>query len=584
MTSSSDSVAALTVIPSFEALRAYVPAQAGVRVRLNAWKEGGIYGGGDFISVAGVKVDDGGHVAQTTGFYWERIAGSVNLYDYGIETTNRTTSSYVDVTGSLQAAINKAIEKKCTLVSEFPKAGSYAQVGLFISSSINITGLTSLSGALHLFIKSSSFIPKTDLGLRLPWVVINQNGQYDGKGLVYGTTQGNQDLDTITIYNMDGYTGKAINGQLHTLSGSRVQFLSSMHMNGAGVYFASTFDNVFNDVRALFCGNEMMFGIDFTSYPAATGSAFDESNANTIHSLMAHDCREKAWRVSGSKNWLAKVHEEGTLVTKATVETPNSAEKRNGYGYMNSYFSSVGGGAGVINIYASTNSTVEHVHTFGATATAVGNLSSTANVSIIPGDPAPNGGAIGTVFAKDIVIMANARVNLDSVRTTGGVDIRDDNSSVSRGNIAGNLQLSSAAKILNSYIGGDVISTSMPRLTNCDLQKSFTGGGSLQNTKVVGDVTTVDALRLVLIDVSLATLMVTGKGVLLDVQGGNFNRMTFADGVTGRWIIFPSPRVNVTVDNWLPPTFAAGHGLFTINPLSNKIYTVRNGMWVDYKA
>lgn len=111
MTSSSDSVAALTVIPSFEALRAYVPAQAGVRVRLNAWKEGGIYGGGDFISVAGVKVDDGGHVAQTTGFYWERIAGSVNLYDYGIETTNRTTSSYVDVTGSLQAAINKAIEK-----------------------------------------------------------------------------------------------------------------------------------------------------------------------------------------------------------------------------------------------------------------------------------------------------------------------------------------------------------------------------------------------------------------------------------------------------------------------------------------
>lgn len=121
-------------------------------------------------------------------------------------------------------------------------------------------------------------------------------------------------------------------------------------------------------------------------------------------------------------------------------------------------------------------------------------------------------GAIGTVFAKDIVVMANARVNLDSVRTTGWVDIRDDNSSVSRGNIAGNLQLSSAAKILNSYIGGDVISTSMPRLTNCDLQKSFTGGGSLQNTRVVGDVTTVDALRLVLIDVSLATLMVTGKG------------------------------------------------------------------------
>ncbi|EPH2853008.1 hypothetical protein P5G64_05925 [Serratia nevei] len=124
----------------------------------------------------------------------------------------------------------------------------------------------------------------------------------------------------------------------------------------------------------------------------------------------------------------------------------------------------------------------------------------------------------------------------------------------------------------------------MPRLTNCDLQKSFTGGGSLQNTRVVGDVTTVDALRLVLIDVSLATLMVTGKGVLLDVQGGNFNRITFVDGVTGRWIIFPSPRVNVTVDNWLPPTSAAGYGLFTINPLSNKIYTTRSGVWVDYKT
>ena len=144
---------------------------------------------------------------------------------------------------------------------------------------------------------------------------------------MYGTTQGNQDLDTITIYNMDGYTGKAINGQLHTLSGSRVQFLSSMHMNGAGVYFASTFDNVFNDVRALFCGNETMFGIDFTSYPAATGSTFDESNANTIHSLMAHDCRESLASIR-LKNWLAKVHEEGTLVTKATVETPTLPKKK----------------------------------------------------------------------------------------------------------------------------------------------------------------------------------------------------------------------------------------------------------------
>ncbi|WP_060435155.1 hypothetical protein [Serratia marcescens] len=77
----SDRATAFAVISSFEALRAYVPAQAGVRVTLNSWKDGGIYGGGDFVSVAGVKADDGGHVAQTTGFYWERIACTVNLYE-----------------------------------------------------------------------------------------------------------------------------------------------------------------------------------------------------------------------------------------------------------------------------------------------------------------------------------------------------------------------------------------------------------------------------------------------------------------------------------------------------------------------
>jgi hypothetical protein len=577
-------VTPLAIIPSFDALRSYVPAQAGIRITLKEWKEGGIHGGGDFISVVGEKADDGGHVAQTAGFYWERIASTVNLYDYGIETTDRTTPSYIDVTRSLQAAINKAIEKKCALVSEFPKAGSYAKIGLFISASINITGLTCLSGSLHLFIKSSSFIPQTDIGLRLSWVVINQNGQYDEKGLVYGTTQGNQDLDTITIYNMDGYTGKAINGQLHTISGSRVKFLSSMHMNGSGIYFASAFDNVFNDIRVLLCGNETMFGIDFTSYPAASASTFDESNANTIHSLMAHDCREKSWRVSGSKNWLAKVHEEGTLVTKAAVEKNNSVENRNGYGYMNSYFSSVGGGAGVINIYASKISSVEHVHTFGATATSVDNIYSTANVTIVSGDPAPNGGAVGTLFAKDVIVMANARVNLGSVITTGFLDIRDDHSSMSRSNVAGNLLISSFAKIINSFISGNVISTSMPRFINCDFQKNFTGGGSLQNTKVIGNVITVDNLRLVLIDVTLSTLLVIGTAVSLEVQGGNFNRITFTAGVMGRWILFPSPRVNVTIDNWLLPTSTSGHGLFTINPLTNTIYTVRGGVWVDYKA
>ena len=51
----SDRATAFAVISSFEALRAYVPAQAGVRVTLNSWKDGGIYGGGDFVSVAGVK-------------------------------------------------------------------------------------------------------------------------------------------------------------------------------------------------------------------------------------------------------------------------------------------------------------------------------------------------------------------------------------------------------------------------------------------------------------------------------------------------------------------------------------------------
>ena len=139
---------------------------------------------------------------------------------------------------------------------------------------------------------------------------------------------------------------------------------------------------------------------------------------------------------------------------------------------MNSYFSSVGGGAGVINIYASKIARLSMFILSVQRQLLSGMFRQPRMCQLYLVIPLRMG-AIGTVFAKDIVVMANARVNLDSVRTTGWVDIRDDNSSVSRGNIAGNLQLSSAAKILNSYIGGDVISTSMPRLTNCDLQRAL---------------------------------------------------------------------------------------------------------------
>lgn len=61
-------------VNSYAELKTTVPAAAGMVVKLLGWVSGSRYGGGDFVSVAGDYVDDGGIIARVnSSFSWQRL-------------------------------------------------------------------------------------------------------------------------------------------------------------------------------------------------------------------------------------------------------------------------------------------------------------------------------------------------------------------------------------------------------------------------------------------------------------------------------------------------------------------------------
>lgn len=63
-------------ISSYNALKLTTPSKEGVRIILKSYYSGGLTGGGEFVSVAGSAVDDGGTICvpnSSTVYYWKRI-------------------------------------------------------------------------------------------------------------------------------------------------------------------------------------------------------------------------------------------------------------------------------------------------------------------------------------------------------------------------------------------------------------------------------------------------------------------------------------------------------------------------------
>lgn len=504
-----------TPITSYELLQKVVPIKEGQVFILTSYYSDyesagwlGPRGGGKFVAISGSATDDGGYICQpttTSDFHLQRIASEINLFDFGVKFSDRTVANGAglrETSTELQNAIDSAIANKLPLVSSaFVLRSGYANgQSLYVTKGIDITGLKELRGILSLVYKPSlmtTIKPKVDDDPNgWGYVVLNTNWTWNADGKVYGTSMGEQSLDTITCYSLEGRNPSyPMHGQLHGFSGSRAKMLASVHNYGYGTRFADCYDSIVDDARSLFSGlvDETLSveypGLALTSYTAVSASSrTDECNALTVNGLMAHNCYDIAWICSGTKNNINRVHEEATYVTTTWRKNPSSTLNNNGYGYHNSAFTSAGGQLGALSIAADSSSIADHVFSAMPWATDFGEILTGGNVGCPPGY-SPLGGSISSINAKNLFIKGNARVAIARVQLTGNLTNQDDASSVLSGNINGTVTSVGSASFKGLTVAGAFTVTSgLPKIDGCTLNGVNTLGGSpfVSNSRLVG--------------------------------------------------------------------------------------------------
>uniref|UniRef100_A0AAU8KWB2 Tail spike protein n=1 Tax=Serratia phage Kevin TaxID=3161161 RepID=A0AAU8KWB2_9CAUD len=487
-------------------------------------------GGKPFVAVKGNMADDGGFICVPTGvsgWYWKAMVDELNLFDFGVKVSDRQANVLNETSAELQRAINSSIANKLPLVSSLYVRRSGYAVGqsLYINKGIDISGIKEMRGNYALIYKASEFVgakPRIDDDVvGCGYVVLNMNCDWGDTGKIYGTSYGEQQLGCITDYSLEGRVkAKPMNGQIHTASGSNFEMLASIGAYGYGVRLADTYDSIVQDVRSLFCGyvdqvaGIERYGLSLNSYTkAASTSRVDETNAVTVLGLMAHNCYDVAWNVSGTKNNVVRVHEEGTYVTTTWRATPTNNFNNNGYGYCNSVFASQGGALGSVSVLPDSSSTFPHVFTFMGWANTLDSFAG-QNVGVSAGYSV-FGGTIGSVQCTGgLYMVANARTTVSHISVAGDVTVRDDSSTILGGNITGNLGVAGNAKFSRVVVNGTTnVTNGYPTLDSCHFNGSLSVSGgepAISNCRAVNSATfSSDAL--VTNTRFMSTLTVTGS-------------------------------------------------------------------------
>lgn len=477
---------------SFSDLRTVKPLFEGERVTLKGYNSDSSLGGGEFVGHLGTKADDGGHIAAGSGFYWERVASTVNLYDYGIAPC--TTSTLVDVTIPMQKAINRAKALHVPLVSDydFPNL-IYAGNFFYVTDTIDISGLTTMRGKYLFGVLSANFVGTWKTADNQRVVVKNMNGTYDANGkLQWSSTLGGQDIDTIYTRVWDASAPSDLQGIIFNTSYSRVGSLGAHRFNNAGVRIASSYDNTFDTIVTTRCGNADWYGLTHSSYPYSDKA--DESNANTINQLLVHDCYYRAWCVIGSKMNLVRVHEEGTVVpadfltVRTTVKNEDSVNSK---GYTSSYFYSTGGTLGELSVQgAGTASPMSPVFAGSVDTTTYNTVGVVyAETTFIDTFWKGNSGSIGIVKCENLTITNNATVSVGKIVATGdffcdvpgvvinsaviGGDVTKNSAIMHYAAITGNVTQDQYGKIFGGSCGGNFTMTNSSELRNFTITGTF---------------------------------------------------------------------------------------------------------------
>lgn len=371
-------------VSSYAKLKLVTPKRIGQKILLSSYYEGGTTGGGEFVSVLGTAVDDGGHICvpAASTMYWQRVSSEVKTSDYGIFSQSISASSKVDHSVKLQNAINRAKSLLCPLVSEIGNENHYIRNGIYLESGVDITGIKSIKGALPLIVDSSVFTGITAVGYPgITWVLTNLNATYGSTGMIFGTTVGNQLIDSITIRDFNSRSAP-LGAQLHTFSGTIVKgSLCATGFNGPGVYLSSCYDSSIQDIRAISCGNTSYWGVSLDSYPADSTSSLDTSNHLTIGSIEPHDCIDRCLNANASSSFIGHIHEEASVVTDTSTWS-SATISTNGFGWTNTILSGDWTTYGVVRILPASSSASNHVVTVLSNQVSINTLNAEGNVGV----------------------------------------------------------------------------------------------------------------------------------------------------------------------------------------------------------
>lgn len=601
---------------------------AGERIDLAQYAEYTPYGAGFFVSRAGAAPRVDGYVMPVNeNFYWEREATDVRLSLAGARLTARDnvvnmSGGIYDMSDKVQGLINYALDRHVDLhfdVYDSGPSNGFKTRMMYISKGLIFTknivggigfiqvGLRAIRGFYDFILNTNQFTPiATADG---DYALTNLCASFDttNGGLDYGSVNTSMFIESGMVTAVGPKT--ELNGQVHMIMGSKTGFIASYGFGLTGTKFAVCYDSEIT-AGAYNSGGISDFALDVTSWPAATGESNDESNGNTIHRLITHNCVEKSWRVAGTKNNLKLVHDEGVLSTVAAPPTPLGVESRNGYGYTSCYFSSIGGELGAVSIQPSAASTIRAVVTLGVLNTAVGNILTKdglpADVSVIAGDPGgSHSSAIGTIKASNVRVVAGASVDVGSVYTSGDLLVADQESTINKVRIDGSIT-QCAGRIMSGLVEGDVYINSFGRVSNLNVTGSlYINNNFSRNTytnfcRIAGGVTVLASslstsfmnmctvlgplvgvanAALVLNDCALSSVNVNFEGMSTRVIGGSCAAL--AMGV--RTLLYPAPTV-ASLSGWLDPTSATSSsiGAKTQNPLTGKMW-FRNssGAWLS---
>lgn len=609
-------------VDTFAQLRAQRPNYDGERIKLRSYyNDNTTNGQGEFIGHFGTAVDDDGHIAAGSDYYWTRVStNEVNLYDYGVYLQKGADivgnpSAAVDMSKKVQAAINRSILLGVPLQSPFYLGNDidFVTWGILLLKSIRFDGIKNALGDYPLLSYGSYGSYTSDPGLSgvtgvsEPYVVFNMNADFDNAGKkLYGTNRGGQRFGKVVVYNLGG-RNVHLNGQLHIMKNSTFECLHGSQLKGTAVNMGTSFDYQIRELGAHSSGDANYFALDGSVYPAA--DKMDEHNAYTIESLFAHNCWEHSVRVIGSKGNIVRVHEEATQVnsTDDYAGYGSAYGSLNGFGYTTSMLGGTGtviGAYGVQALETSANPVVVQLTMYGTTFNSV-YCSNAVNVSVIAQGNAANSVGVLKTISGSLMVNDQARTAFGTVNLNGDLAFRDVRSTISslvmtgnvtssfgsiqRANITGDLTIYPLSHIAYGAISGNLIINqgyaggvyASNLIVNGNMSIVNGGGTSawLDNVVIRGTFSTTQNANLYLTNFRVdGATTITGTGLSIEFINSRFTAVTMVAGVTGLWT-FDMNCSATSFTGYVDPTTAPRPGKVTKNPNTGQVNIYLAGGW-----